>query len=128
MWDVGGQEKLRPLWKPYTRATDGIIFVVDSCDTDERLEESKLELHRILRTPDNADVPVLVIANKRDLPEARSQDVLEKVLSINEVTQPYHIEPVCAVTGEGLEEALEALHKLILKRRKAKKRVRNKTR
>ena len=87
MWDVGGQEKLRPLWKPYTRATDGIIFVVDSCDTDERLEESKLELHRILRTPDNADVPVLVIANKQDLPEARSQDVLEKVLSVNEVNE-----------------------------------------
>ena len=71
VWDVGGQEKLRPLWKPYTRATDGIIFVVDSCDSEERLEEAKLELHRILRTPDNAEVPILVIANKQDLPTAR---------------------------------------------------------
>ena len=67
VWDVGGQEKLRPLWKPYTRATDGIIFVVDSCDSEERLEEAKLELHRILRTPDNAGVPILVIANKQDI-------------------------------------------------------------
>ncbi len=45
MWDVGGQEKVRPLWRPYTRATDAVVFVVDSCD-DERMEEAKLELHR----------------------------------------------------------------------------------
>ena len=64
VWDVGGQEKVRPLWKPYTRATDAVIFVVDSTDV-ERLEEAKLELHRIMRTPDNIGVPLLVIANKQ---------------------------------------------------------------
>lgn len=67
MWDVGGQEKLRPLWKSYTRCTDGIIFVVDSCDT-ERLEEAKMELTRTARSPDNAGVPILILANKQDLP------------------------------------------------------------
>ena len=64
VWDVGGQEKVRPLWKPYTRATDAVIFVVDSTDV-ERLEEAKLEMHRIMRTPDNIGVPLLVIANKQ---------------------------------------------------------------
>ena len=64
VWDVGGQEKVRPLWRPYTRATDAVIFVVDSTDV-ERLEEAKLELHRIMRTPDNVGVPLLVIANKQ---------------------------------------------------------------
>ena len=64
VWDVGGQEKVRPLWKPYTRATDAVIYVVDSTDV-ERLEEAKLELHRIMRTPDNIGVPLLVIANKQ---------------------------------------------------------------
>jgi len=67
VWDVGGQEKLRPLWKSYTRCTDGIIFVVDSCDT-ERLEEAKMELTRTARSPDNASVPILILANKQDLP------------------------------------------------------------
>uniref|UniRef100_A0A672PYB4 ADP-ribosylation factor-like 4Cb n=1 Tax=Sinocyclocheilus grahami TaxID=75366 RepID=A0A672PYB4_SINGR len=42
-WDVGGQEKLRPLWKSYSRCTDGIIYVVDSVDVD-RLEEAKTDL------------------------------------------------------------------------------------
>lgn len=67
VWDVGGQEKLRPLWKSYTRCTDGIIFVVDSCDI-ERLEEAKMELTRTARSPDNAGVPILILANKQDLP------------------------------------------------------------
>lgn len=67
VWDVGGQEKLRPLWKSYTRCTDGIIFVVDSCDV-ERLEEAKMELTRTARSPDNAGVPILILANKQDLP------------------------------------------------------------
>jgi len=67
VWDVGGQEKLRPLWKSYTRCTDGIIFVVDSCDT-ERLEEAKMELTRTARSPDNVSVPILILANKQDLP------------------------------------------------------------
>ncbi|KAE8739948.1 hypothetical protein FOCC_FOCC014560 [Frankliniella occidentalis] len=43
VWDVGGQEKLRPLWKSYTRCTDGIVFVLDSVDV-ERMEEAKMEL------------------------------------------------------------------------------------
>jgi GTPase SAR1 family protein len=44
--DVGGQEKLRPLWRSYTRCTDGIIFVIDSVDL-ERMEEAKMEVSLI---------------------------------------------------------------------------------
>ncbi|CAF90775.1 unnamed protein product [Tetraodon nigroviridis] len=51
-WDVGGQEKLRPLWKPYSRCTDGIVYVVDSVDA-ERLEEARAELHKITRFSEN---------------------------------------------------------------------------
>jgi len=34
VWDVGGQEKLRPLWKHYFNNTDALIFVVDAADRD----------------------------------------------------------------------------------------------
>ncbi|KAF6041293.1 hypothetical protein EB796_000455 [Bugula neritina] len=43
IWDIGGQDKLRPLWNTYMHHTEGIIFVVDSCDC-ERFEEAKIEL------------------------------------------------------------------------------------
>ena len=48
VWDVGGQEKIRPLWRSYTRCTDGIIFVVDSAQP-ESLEEARVELWRTMR-------------------------------------------------------------------------------
>ena len=71
IWDVGGQDRVRPLWKSYTRATDGMVFVVDSDDVD-RMEECRVELARVVRTREAQGVPLLVIANKQDLPRARS--------------------------------------------------------
>eukprot|EP01084_Bolivina_argentea_P164003 285205_1 len=46
-WDVGGQEKIRPLWKHYYFGLDGLIYMIDSSDR-ERIEEAGYELHRIL--------------------------------------------------------------------------------
>uniref|UniRef100_A0A3Q3IVF9 Uncharacterized protein n=1 Tax=Monopterus albus TaxID=43700 RepID=A0A3Q3IVF9_MONAL len=80
-WDVGGQEKLRPLWKSYTRCTDGIIFVVDSVDA-ERMEEAKTELHKITKTSENQGVPLLVVANKQDLRHSLGLDEVEKFLAV----------------------------------------------
>ena len=42
VWDVGGQEKLRPLWRHYFNNTDGLIYVVDSQDRD-RVERAANE-------------------------------------------------------------------------------------
>ncbi|VDO25414.1 unnamed protein product [Onchocerca flexuosa] len=47
VWDVGGQDKIRPLWRHYFQNTQGLIFVVDSNDR-ERIEESRAELHKML--------------------------------------------------------------------------------
>lgn len=43
VWDVGGQDKIRPLWRHYYQNTQGIIFVVDSNDRD-RVAEGELLL------------------------------------------------------------------------------------
>lgn len=45
VWDVGGQEKLRTLWRHYYANTQALIFVVDSSDR-ARLSEASNELHR----------------------------------------------------------------------------------
>merc|ERR1712159_562979 len=39
VWDVGGQDKIRPLWRHYYQNTQGIIFVVDSND-QERIDDA----------------------------------------------------------------------------------------
>merc|ERR1711998_418466 len=46
VWDVGGQDKIRPLWRHYYQNTQGIIFVVDSNDK-ERLGMAKEELEKM---------------------------------------------------------------------------------
>lgn len=71
VWDVGGQDKIRPLWRHYYQNTQGLIFVVDSNDR-ERVEAAKDELHRMLSEAELSDSVVLVFANKQDLPNAFS--------------------------------------------------------
>ncbi|GAB0098133.1 ADP-ribosylation factor-like protein 4A [Sergentomyia squamirostris] len=128
VWDVGGQEKLRPLWRSYTRCTDGIVFVVDSVDM-ERMEEAKMELMRTIKCPDNQGVPLLVLANKQDLPGACEPRELERLLGLHELPSTYttegatapkmtYIQPACAITGDGLQEGFEALYDMIIRKRK----------
>lgn len=129
IWDVGGQDKVRSLWRSYTRATDGIVFVVDSSDA-ERLEEAKVELLRISRTPEASGVPILVLANKQDLPRARKAPELERSMRIGDVRlgRQVAVKEACAITGEGLDESLEELYHMIKERRKAAKRSSKKSR
>ena len=43
VWDVGGQDKIRPLWRDYYQNTQGLIFVVDSNDSD-RIDAARDEM------------------------------------------------------------------------------------
>lgn len=69
--DVGGQDKIRPLWRHYYTGTQGLIFVVDSTDRD-RIDEARHELHKIVNDREMRDVIILVFANKQDLPDGKS--------------------------------------------------------
>uniref|UniRef100_A0A9J7XYD8 Uncharacterized protein n=1 Tax=Cyprinus carpio carpio TaxID=630221 RepID=A0A9J7XYD8_CYPCA len=69
VWDVGGQTKIRGLWKYYYQYTEGLIFVVDSSDHD-RIETAAEELKAMLAEDEMRDAVLLVLANKQDLPKA----------------------------------------------------------
>lgn len=47
VWDVGGQSKIRKLWRHYFQNTQGLIFVVDSNDR-ERIAEAETELQNMV--------------------------------------------------------------------------------
>ncbi|KAH9727957.1 ADP-ribosylation factor B1B [Citrus sinensis] len=70
VWDVGGQEKLRPLWRHYFNNTDGLIYVVDSLDR-ERIGKAKQEFQAIIKDPFMLNSVILVFANKQDMPLSR---------------------------------------------------------
>eukprot|EP01133_Synstelium_polycarpum_P013868 gene13868-16356_t len=71
VWDVGGQDKIRPLWRHYFQNTQGLIFVVDSNDR-ERIQEACDELSKMLNEDELRDAVLLVFCNKQDLPNAMS--------------------------------------------------------
>ena len=80
-WDIGGQHKLRSLWQHYFENTQGLIYVVDSNDA-ERIEESRESLHMILQDESMRDVPVLIYANKSDLPNAMTVPQISERLGL----------------------------------------------
>uniref|UniRef100_UPI00358F1F85 ADP-ribosylation factor 4-like isoform X2 n=1 Tax=Myxine glutinosa TaxID=7769 RepID=UPI00358F1F85 len=109
VWDVGGQDKIRPLWRHYFQSTQGVIFVVDSNDR-ERIEEAVEELHKMMSEDELHDAVILVFANKQDLPNALSQDEMAERLALrNFDNRTWYIQPACATRGEGLEAGLDWL-------------------
>lgn len=107
VWDVGGQDKIRPLWRHYYHNTQGIIFVVDSNDR-ERIPLARDELHKMLSEDELNDAVVLVLANKQDIPGALSAAELIKGLELGSVggSRKWHVQPAIATSGEGLYEGL----------------------
>ncbi|XP_050706629.1 ADP-ribosylation factor-like protein 4C [Eriocheir sinensis] len=127
-WDVGGDDRVRTLWRAYTRGADAVLFVVDASSGEERLEEARHELHVLVRRQAAQSAalrrsrpPLLVLANKQDLPGARTPAAMADALGLHDLppAQPWGLAPACAVTGEGLPEAMDLLRRLLLKARRA---------
>jgi len=115
VWDVGGQDKIRPLWRHYYQNTQGLIFVVDSNDR-ERVEQAREELNRMLQEDELKDAVVLVFANKQDLPNAYSAAELTEKLGLTQMQgRQWYIQCTCATTGDGLYEGLDWLSTVLTK-------------
>eukprot|EP00300_Choanocystis_sp_HF-7_P011666 c17564_g1_i1.p1 GENE.c17564_g1_i1~~c17564_g1_i1.p1 ORF type:complete len:199 (-),score=56.56 c17564_g1_i1:123-668(-) len=110
MWDVGGQEKIRALWKHYFIGTQGLVFVIDSNDTS-RVELAVKELSFLLDQDELRDASVLVLANKQDLPCAMNVSELRDKLHLDRLAshRKWMIQPCCAPTGDGLIEGFDWL-------------------
>ncbi|KAH6656143.1 ADP-ribosylation factor family-domain-containing protein [Truncatella angustata] len=106
VWDVGGQDKIRPLWRHYFSGTQGLIFVIDSSDK-ARMEEARQELHRIINDREMKDSLLLVFANKQDIRDAMTPEEVQKALELGKLKDKiWNVMPSCATTGDGLIEGL----------------------
>jgi small GTP-binding protein len=116
VWDVGGQSKIRKLWRHYYQGTQGLIFVVDSSDRD-RIDEAQEELHAILGSDELREAVVLVYANKQDLPHAMtSAEVTEKLRLRDLRGRQWFVQSTCAMSSDGLYEGLNWLCESLQKR------------
>jgi ADP-ribosylation factor protein 1 len=109
MWDVGGQTKIRPLWRHYFINTEGLIFVVDSNDR-ERIGEAREELEELLKEEELSNTKVLILANKQDLPSAMTPSEMVDKLGLRDIKRhDWFIQPTNAMIGEGIYEGLDWL-------------------
>merc|ERR1712129_344508 len=113
VWDVGGQDKIRPLWRHYYQGTNGLIYVVDSNDRD-RVEDAREELTKMLAEDEMRDAALLVFANKQDLPNAMTAAEVTQKLGLQEMrNRQWYIQSACATTGDGLYEGLDWLSRTL---------------
>eukprot|EP01122_Echinamoeba_exundans_P015923 TRINITY_DN790_c0_g1_i1.p1 TRINITY_DN790_c0_g1~~TRINITY_DN790_c0_g1_i1.p1 ORF type:complete len:225 (-),score=39.56 TRINITY_DN790_c0_g1_i1:58-732(-) len=113
--DVGGRGMIRPLMRHYYQSTNGIIFCVDANDR-ERIEEAAIELEKMLREDELRGVPVLIFANKQDLPNVMPLAEFTDKMSLHKVRdRQWHVQPSSFPSGDGLLEGLDWLSNTIAK-------------
>ncbi|CAM9457947.1 unnamed protein product [Ectocarpus sp. 12 AP-2014] len=115
IWDVGGQAKLRSLWRYYFVDTDALIFMVDASD-EARIEEARDEMFHVLRDPNMEGCQtVLIMLNKQDVPGAVGPGIVIDRMGLNTAgdnplrERNWYMQSCCALTGEGVFYGLDWL-------------------
>ncbi|XP_026185239.1 ADP-ribosylation factor-like protein 11 [Mastacembelus armatus] len=115
IWEVGGQKSMRPNWRFYLEECKALVFVVDSSDPG-RLPEAQKALKKVLSEEHLRDVPLMVLANKNDLPNSMTIEEISTKLNLNNYTErSWEIQACSAQTGLGLQQAFTSVHRLIKK-------------
>jgi ADP-ribosylation factor related protein 1 len=104
-WDLGGQLKMRSMWERYYSEAHAVIFVIDSADVS-RFEEAKLAHDAVCRHEGLTHVPVVIFANKQDLPSSLSLSDVAMTFENAAAVGPTKIFPVSSITGAGVRDAL----------------------
>ncbi|XP_068165067.1 ADP-ribosylation factor-like protein 11 [Antennarius striatus] len=115
VWDVGGQKSMRRSWRLYLDDCKALVFVVDSSDPT-RLPEAQKALKKVLGDERLRGIPLMVLANKKDLPKSMTIREISNHLDLQSVTdRRWEIQACSALKGLGLRQAFLSVDKLIKK-------------
>ncbi|KAI6182960.1 ADP-ribosylation factor-related protein 1 isoform X2 [Aphelenchoides bicaudatus] len=67
LWDVGGNKDLLSIWDRYIEDCHAIIFIVDSCGSEESYELCLQALNKVMTFEQARKVPLMILFNKCDL-------------------------------------------------------------
>lgn len=116
-WDLGGHEAVRHLWEDFvSEKVSVVLFLLDTADR-QRLEEASYELDHLLHETDLLqEVPVCLLLNKCDLPEAMPTQEILDVLDFGAFTQNkenIQVFRISVLEGKGFEEAFRWISSLL---------------
>ncbi|KAF7207068.1 ADP-ribosylation factor-like protein 11 [Nothobranchius furzeri] len=116
VWDVGGQENMRPNWKYYLDDCKALVFVVDSTDR-ARMAEAQKALKKVLSDERLKGVPLMVLANKKDLPNSMTIREVSTQLDLPSYSpdREWEIQACSGLKGLGLQQAFMSVSKMIKK-------------
>ena len=108
VWDLGGQAPLRSIWSKYYAEANGVVFVVDSTASQDRMEEAAVVLDQLLGLPALERVPFVLCTNKQDLKSARSPSEVDAALGFSTKCaaqrRMHRTQPLSALMGRGVED------------------------
>ncbi|NPD89986.1 MAG: GTP-binding protein [Asgard group archaeon] len=81
--DVAGQQDFRFLWDTHYPGTSAVVFVIDAADIESLPEARDILKSHVFNNPQLDNVPVLVIANKQDLPGSVEAPLLVQLLGLH---------------------------------------------
>ena len=85
-YDLGGDEKIRGIWEEYYHDVHGVIYVVDSTfNEDDRKKHVEL-YHQTVKSPFLKLKPIIMLANKQDLPSAITGNELLQLVGDNNLS------------------------------------------
>nr|QXF29063.1 Arf6 [Planomonas micra] len=106
VWDLGGQDRLRSLWRHYYVGTHAVIYVVDSSDR-ARLGQARTELHNMLRDQLMSEALLLVFANKQDIDGCLTPEQVTEELGLYELKgRRWYVQPSVGCDGVGLIDGM----------------------
>ena len=106
-----GQKRFLATRERVARNADGVLFVADS--QERRLEDNMRSFEELVAFTENK-TPIMVEANKQDLPNAIPAEKIRRKLGLLEGIPIY---PTSAIRCEGVYEVFRGMIRLVIKNR-----------
>ena len=108
IWDIGGQDKIKTLWRHYYQnCHHAVIFVLDATDR-ERFQTAVTDFQHVMTEPELNEAVFLILANKMDLPSSMTLQEIATGMSLHTYgNSKVCLMGSCAITGDGLNDGLE---------------------
>lgn len=90
LYDLGGGERVRDIWKHYLSESYGFIYVID-CSNRARINQNRTVFSNFVENSKVVGKPILVIGNKQDLINSLDESEIVQYLNLEDLANKFEI-------------------------------------